>query len=111
MINAEGGSQIPLRIASHRVGSIDNVADLANTMPSWAPDIDENLAWLAFASSRRYGEILPVRGTPQIWVTAINLARAENGLDPSSAAFWLPSQDVRVVNNNPIWAPHVEPTK
>jgi Tol biopolymer transport system component len=110
MIRADGGAQITLNTASHRLGAVDGVPDLANTMPSWAPDVDGNLAWLAFASSRPYGEIIPVRGTAQVWITGIDLARAEIGIDPSYAAFWLTSQDVRVVNNNPIWAPHVQPT-
>lgn len=110
MIRAEGGPQITLNIASHRVGIQDGVPDLANTMPSWAPDQDNDLAWLAFASARRYGEILPINGRAQVWVAGIDLARAEIGIDPSFAAFWLPSQDVNVRNNNPIWAP-IQPTK
>lgn len=111
MIRGEGGAQITLNTASHRLGAIDNVPDLANTMPSWAPNTDGDLAWLAFASSRPYGEIIPVRGTPQVWITGLDLSRAEIGLDPSYAAFWLPSQEIGVVNNNPIWAPLVQPTK
>lgn len=111
MIRADGGAQITLNTASHRIGARDGVPDLANTMPSWAPDLDGDLGWLAFASARPYGEILPTRGTTQVWITGIDLARAEIGIDPSYAAFWLPSQDVRVVNNNPIWAPLVQPTK
>jgi WD40-like Beta Propeller Repeat len=109
MIRAEGGPQIALTTASHRVHSQDGVPDLANTMPSWSPDIDDNLGWLAFASARPYGEILPARGTTQVWITAVNFGLAELGVDPSFAAFWLPSQDVRVVNNNPIWASPVAP--
>jgi hypothetical protein len=110
MIRASGGSVIWLDRASHRLGTTDGVSDLQNTMPSWSPDIDGDQAWLAFASARPYGEILPNRGTTQIWITGIDLARAEEGLDPSSSAFWLTSQSVGVINNNPIWAPHVQPT-
>lgn len=111
MIRADGSIPIPLRIANTRVGSTDDVPDLANTMPSWSPSIDGDLAWLAFASARPYGEILPNPGRSQIWITAIDLARADVGADPSHAAFWLPSQDVRFANNNPIWAQPVQPTK
>ena len=110
MIPADGGSQVTLTAASHRIGSQDGIPDLANTMPSWSPDVDGNLAWLAFASARPYGEILPTSGTPQVWITGVNYALADLGVDPSYGAFWLPSQDVRVVNNNPIWAPLVQPT-
>ncbi len=110
IINANGGVHIPLAVASHRVGIVDAIPNLANTMPTWAPSIDEDLAWIAFASARPYGEILPTSGLSQVWVAGIDLSRAEAGVDPSFAAFWLPSQDVRVINNNPIWAPHVQPT-
>jgi hypothetical protein len=110
LIPSNGGMPIHLDVASHRLGAIDGVPDLQSTMPSWAPDIDGDQAWLAFASARAYGDILPNRGTTQIWVTGIDLARAEQGLDPSYGAFWLTSQSLGVPNNNPIWAPHVQPT-
>lgn len=109
MIPADGGAQITLNAANSRIGHADGNVDLANTMPAWAPILDGDLGWLAFASSRPYGEILPLRGTPQVWITGVDLGRAAIGLDPSFAAFWLPSQDVRVMNNNPIWAPTPEP--
>src|SRR6185503_18612924 len=98
------GTPITVRLASHRVGATDDVPDLANTMPAWAPgggDID----WLAFASTRPYGAVRPMLGSSQIWITAINLGLADQGLDPSSPAFWLPAQDIRVLDNNPVWAP------
>ncbi|HLL21996.1 MAG TPA: hypothetical protein VK427_07690 [Kofleriaceae bacterium] len=108
LIEADGGGPIRLDAASRSIGFDEVLDEAANTMPSWAPDLDRDLAWLAFASARPYGEILPMSGRSQIWVTAIDLSRAEQGVDPSSPAFWLPSQDVRVVNNNPVWAPRVQ---
>ncbi|MDQ3370697.1 MAG: hypothetical protein M3680_35215 [Myxococcota bacterium] len=107
LIRDDGGVHIPLAIASHRVGTTDDVPHLATTMPTWAP-IEGDLAWLAFASARPYGAILPTSGLAQIWIAGLDLTRAAAGLDPSFAALWLPSQDVRVLNNNPIWAPHVQ---
>ena len=79
-------------------------------MPSWAP-VQGDRAWLAFSSARPYGAVLPTTGRGQVWVTAIDLAHAAPNVDPSRAAFWLPCQDVTVLNNNPIWAPSANPTQ
>jgi hypothetical protein len=100
LVPAVGGSARRLRIASHRVGTLDDVPDLASSMPAWAPYMGER-AWLAFVSARSYGAVLPTAGRGQIWITALDLASTG---DPSSAAFWLPCQDVTVLNNNPVWS-------
>ena len=100
VIRADGGTPIELRLANHRVGGVDDVPGLANTMPSWGPSTGD-IAWLSFASTRPYGGIMPNADRGQIWITGLDLEREG---DPSFASFWLPSQDVRVLNNNPIWA-------
>jgi len=102
VIAAEGGTPTPLRIASHRVATVDDVPELATTMPTWAPRITDGIAWLAFASKRPYGAVRPVAGDSQIWIAGVELDRPG---DPSFAAFWLPSQDITALANNPIWAP------
>jgi hypothetical protein len=102
LIGASGGKSIPLAIASHRVASVDGVPALADTMPTWAP-VEGERAWIAFASSRPYGVVEP-GGMSQIWIAAVDLAHAETTSDPSAAGFWLPCQDVTVLNNNPIWS-------
>ena len=107
IVPAAGGDPIALRLASHRVGRTDDTPNLANTMPAWGPAHDD-VAWLAFASIRPYGAVRPITGPSQIWIAAIDL-NAPAGADPSFPAFWLPSQDIRVLGNNPIWA--VEPTR
>lgn len=104
LVRAEGGAPIPLRAASHRVAGAD-VPDLAATMPAWGPPNDDPVMWLAFTSTRPYGAIMPTADRGQIWIAGIDPRRTG---DPSSPAFWLPSQDIRVLNNNPIWA--VAPT-
>jgi TolB protein len=110
LMRADGSGRVTLRRASHRVGRLDDVPELASTMPSWAPCCGDsggsggsggNVAWLAFRSTRPYGAIMPRGDRPQIWVAGIDLMQVD---DPSFAAFWLPSQDVRVINNNPIWS-------
>jgi hypothetical protein len=85
-----------------------NATGAADTMPSWAPAANER-AWLAFASSRPYGIVVPGGGPSQIWIAAVDLAHAATTSDPSAAAFWLPSQDLTVLNNNPIWSPSPTP--
>lgn len=101
LIRADGGQPVTLARASHRVGGIDDIPNLANTMPCWGPATGESVTWLAFASSRAYGAIMPNADRQQVWMAAVDFAREG---DPSFAAFWLPSQDVRVINNNPVWA-------
>ncbi|HEX5064218.1 MAG TPA: hypothetical protein VFV99_32815 [Kofleriaceae bacterium] len=104
LVASAGGSPKKLQLASHRVGTQDNVADLASSMPSWAPH--NTLAppperdWISFVSARPYGAVLPTAGRGQIWVTSVDLSTPG---DPSSAAFWLPCQDATVLNNNPVW--------
>ena len=104
MIRADGGAPIRLRLANGRVGSTDDVIDMANTMPAWSPS-SADVAWLSFSSIRPYGAIRTTTGPSQVWISAIDLPLAEAGVDPSSPSFWLPSQDIRVLNNNPVWAP------
>lgn len=107
LIAKDGGPVTKLDLASHRVASVDGVAGTATQMPTWAPFQGE-LAWLGFSSTRPYGVVLPVGGRSQIWVSAVDLAHSQPELDPSAAAFWLPCQDVTVVNNNPIWGPSAD---
>jgi hypothetical protein len=106
LVPSDGGTARRLRIASHRVGPADDVPDLSNTMPTWAPRQGER-TWLAFTSARPFGAVLPTAGRGQIWVTSLDLSSTG---DPSSAAFWLPCQDATVLNNNPVWSTTDSPT-
>jgi hypothetical protein len=98
LVAAAGGPLTALARANHRVGATD-VPDVANTMPTWGPRVGTRL-WLAFTSSRPYGKVL-AGGLPQIWITSLDLTQPG---DPTTPAFWLPCQDVTVLNNNPIWS-------
>ena len=100
VIRVGGGPPAPLRLANHRVAGVDDIPDLANTMPTWGPPTGD-VSWLAFSSTRPYGAIMPTAARRQVWMAGLDLTREG---DPSFAAFWLPSQDVRVLNNNPIWS-------
>ncbi|HEY1812705.1 MAG TPA: hypothetical protein VGG74_10195 [Kofleriaceae bacterium] len=103
LVRSGGGTPIALDEASHTVGSVTAVPGLADTMPSWAP-VTSTHAFLAFASARAYGTVLPAAGRPQIWISAIDLTSPMPGADPSQPAFWLPCQDVTVLNMSPVWA-------
>lgn len=101
LVPAAGGTEQPLAIANHRVGTTD-LPDLANTMPAWAPRAGQRL-WLAFSSARPYGKVVS-GGPSQIWITSLDLATPG---DPTTPAFWLPCQDVTVLNNNPAWTSEI----
>lgn len=104
LVPAGGGAPIVLTRANRHVGPSDDVEGVGNTMPSWAPRIDGGVAWLAFSSVRDYGSILAGVERDQIWISAIELARAEAGDDPSSPAFWFPPQDAMTMQHGPRWA-------
>jgi len=74
-------------------------------MPSFSPFGEGGYFWLAFYSTRDYGnEAAGTRGTGrrQLWVSAIKNAPAP-GEDPSSPPFWLPDQDLAADNMSAFW--------
>jgi hypothetical protein len=81
-----------------------------NSWPKWSPiHGGGNRLWLAFSSVRSYGHLLRNGSQdprPQIWVTGIDPAQADQGQDPSSPAFWLPYQGIGSGNHIPYWAPY-----
>ncbi len=104
LVSSFGGTPIALDAASHDVGPAREVPGLADTMPSWSPSPNTQHVFLSFTSSRPYGAVLPTAGRSQIWVAAIDLSNPMSGSDPSEPAFWLPCQDVTVLNMSPVWA-------
>jgi hypothetical protein len=40
---------------------------------------------------------------PQIWIGALDLQRAAQGLDPSHPLLWQAGQDTGVGNHTPLW--------
>jgi hypothetical protein len=92
VVAATGGTPTVLATASGS-GQFD-------TMPVWAP-VQGELSWLAFATVRPYGAVMPMPNQAQIWIAALDLSRAA---DPSYAAFWLPCQDITTLDNNPVWS-------
>lgn len=98
LVAADGGAPV---VAAR----LNGVADSGNHFPAWAPSATPGRAWLAFASQRMYGEVLPAGVHDQVWVSAIDLDRVATGEDPSSAPFWLPAQNPTERTDGPFWAP------
>lgn len=105
IVGASGGNQLMLTAAN-------GVGDLTNSWPRWAPAYG-TYAWLAVSSKRAYGS--QVDGTPQLWVTAIDMDMAATGVgDPSKAPTWIPGQLITEGNHTPTWLPNkdaVPPTE
>lgn len=75
--------------------------------PTFSPFEEGGYFWLAFFSTRDYGNAQAgTRGTGrrQLWVSAVS-ARPTPGVDPSHPPYWLPQQDVRSENMAAQWAP------
>jgi hypothetical protein len=97
IVSASGGTQMELTAAN-------GVGDLTNSWPRWAPAYG-TYAWLAVSSKRAYGS--QVTGTPQLWVTAIDLEAAATGTgDPSKPPTWIPGQLISEGNHTPTWLPN-----
>src|SRR4030095_12784161 len=100
IVPAKGGTPIELvnanRVVSNAVG--DGLSE--NNQPTWAPAGDYN--WIAFNSQREYGLVSP-KGTQQIWVAAIDLAKAARGEDASYPAFRLQFQGLEEDNHRAFW--------
>jgi Tol biopolymer transport system component len=95
LVGADGGDPIPLARANR---SEPNAA----SWPRWGPIPDDDVLWLAFASDRPYGHSDPEGAW--IWVSGIDTTLAEQGLDPSLPAWWMPQQDIGTSNHAPWWA-------
>ncbi|MCK5795634.1 MAG: hypothetical protein KAI47_00510, partial [Deltaproteobacteria bacterium] len=82
-----------------------------NSWPKFAPFVQtykgRKLMWLTFSSRRDYGLRLVGKGQAQIWMTAIDVGRAEMSTDPSYPAFWLPFQDIHTGNHIAQWTAQV----
>jgi hypothetical protein len=81
--------------------------NLCNSWPKFSPFMQKyrggKLMWVTFSSRRDYGLRLTGENRAQIWMAAIDPAKAEL-TDPSQAAFWLPFQDIRTGNHIAQWA-------
>jgi hypothetical protein len=90
------GARPPIRLDALNAGT-----GWTNSWPRWAPLPDDSVLWIAFSSKRAYGT--QVANVPQLWAAAFDPALAEQGIDGSYPAFWLPGQNVGTANHIPMW--------
>lgn len=96
MVSADGATALDLERLN---------AGASDYYPTFSPFVEGGYFWLAFFSTRDYGNAqVGTRGTGrrQLWVAAID-ATPEAGVDPSAAAYWLPQQDVSHENMAAFW--------
>jgi hypothetical protein len=111
-----GGGAHALTSATIRMVSADgatvfelaqlNGGDPHTFYPTFSPFSEGGYFWLAFFSTRDYGNAqVGTRGAArrQLWVAAIDATPAA-GTDPSASAYWLPQQDVHQENMAAFWA-------
>ena len=79
-----------------------NAAQVANTMPTWAPTQPGDTMFLAFTSIRAYANVYAYNKYKQMWVAGIDPAKLP-GQDPSYPAFRLPFQGDTENSHRPYW--------
>lgn len=110
LVRRDGRDPRPLTRANTVVNNtVITTPTIQDNMPTWAPSgVPDDYAWVAFSSTRDYGEVLSASSRlgrhEQLWVAAIDLARAAAGGDPSFPAFRLPFQDLNEDTHRPFWA-------
>lgn len=110
LMRRDGGEPRALTRANTVINDgVVTTATVQDNMPTWAPSgVADDYAWVAFSSTRDYGGVLSPTSRlgrkEQIWVAAIDLARAPGGADPSYPAFRLPAQDLDEDTHRPFWA-------
>jgi hypothetical protein len=106
-IVAADGSSAPVSLErANRVPGVDlTLSAAANTLPTWAPSTDDTLPFLAFSSTRDYGDVVVDAHRDQLWASAIDLDALAAGREPSAPPFWLPFQDPLENNHRALWLP------
>lgn len=100
LVSAAGGTPIELVNANRVVSNALTEGEHQNSAPTWAPEGD--FYWIAFNSQRPYG-VVREGGTNQIWIAAIDVAKAKAGVDPSFPAFRVPFQGLDEANHRAYW--------
>jgi hypothetical protein len=100
LVPSAGGTPIELVKANRVVSNQMGDGQTENSQPTWAPPGD--FQWIAFNSQREYGLVSP-KGTQQIWVAAVDPAKAAQGMDPSYPAFRLQFQGLEEDNHRAFW--------
>jgi len=99
MVSADGS-------ASYELPGL-NAGTSNSYYPTFSPFDEGGYFWLAFFSTREYGNAyVGTAGVErrQLWVAAIRSSPTP-GADPSAAPYWIPQQDVTHENMAAFWAP------
>lgn len=100
LLRLSDGTIYELSRLNRRVGALDGVTAVGNSMPSWAPSTRSGLFWLAFSSLRAYASVRPAdTKKDQLWIAAIDPELP----DPGAAAFWAPFQNLEHGNHRAFW--------
>ena len=98
LLRAEGGEPIELlALRDKPMASAGAPAFVQGAVPE--------LPYLVFSSRRPVGGVMPAEGQRQLFASALDLALADAGKDPSHAAFWLPFQQRTSSYLRAQWAP------
>jgi hypothetical protein len=100
LVNANPAVETPPLLLANANGPIGTT----NSWPKWAPITTDDRMWLAFTSTRPYGRV--ATGGSQIWIASVRANDAFLGVDPSSAAYWMPHQELSTSNHVAYWAPY-----
>lgn len=107
LVSVEGGEPIRLDEGMGPEGPVDAFWPVFSPFVTVEAD-GRLLYWLAFYSRQAFGnDRVGTGGTRrrQLWLTAIDPARAEAGADPSHPPYWLPGQDRTADDIAALWAP------
>jgi hypothetical protein len=106
VVAADGGTPIELGKANQGLG-------LTNSWGRWAPfqqtlgAANEPMYWVTVSSTRDFGVRLVSAKRPQIWMTPFFPTAATAAMDPSSAAFRLPFQNIDSNNHIAQWTEQI----
>lgn len=110
IVPADGSAAaIDLGVANTMVNNMTQsgaAAQLANTMPTWAPTLPGDTMFVAFNSYRAYATVYAKGAYNQLWVVGIDPAKLP-GLDPSFSAFHLPFQGATEDTHRAFWVKDV----
>jgi Tol biopolymer transport system component len=82
-------------------------AQLADTMPTWAPTKPGETMFIAFTTARAYATVYAAGKYKQMWVAGVDPTALSAGQDPSFPGFRLPFQDATENSHRPFWATDV----
>ncbi|HET8938474.1 MAG TPA: MopE-related protein [Polyangiales bacterium] len=100
MVRARGGESIELKALQKGARPMDGASS-----PSFAQGDAPGHVYVLFSSRRPVGSLALKEGQRQLFAAELDLSLAQDGKDPSHAAFWLPFQQLTNSYLRTQWAP------